>query len=95
MGPVVDSGQSRPGRWGLMTRTHCPRGHELGWGNVTMRDAIQGFRRCRECSLERSRLVDDAAWALGLSRSEYRLIYGTKRATAEAILESSTDTGSG
>jgi hypothetical protein len=68
--------------------THCPRGHAYTPDNLIPSDVARGGRGCLTCSKEKTRLIGDAARALGLEWREYVAEYGYSRAAAEAVLAS-------
>lgn len=49
----------REGRMANQQKTHCPKGHPLGQGNLILRPTKQGgiSRVCRECHIQRKRNV--------------------------------------
>ena len=72
------------------TKTHCPKGHPLTPENNRTDRAKIGERACRKCAqeYERRRYVATtlAQNALGLSRPQYRRMYGCGLLTALGIL---------
>lgn len=69
-------------------KTHCPRGHELVAGNLSLRALPK--RSCLKCAQERDQkrveVIAAAHKMLGITQREYVRKYGRSLATAESIL---------
>jgi hypothetical protein len=70
-----------------LTRTHCPRGHQLTEGNCTPSGLKAGRRRCLTCSREKAALLKEAKEILGITRAEYRSRFGQSVGVALDIIK--------
>lgn len=76
-------------------RTHCPRGHALIEGNLTAAVAAKGWRDCRTCALERSRVknekVRDASLLLGMTQQDFTGMFGQGDAVLDLLLDKAVE----
>lgn len=75
-------------------KTQCPEGHDLTVGNLQPTKARMGRRSCHQCAKRRasedSRLVTQAAHALGMRRVPYTAIYGFSARVARELIATTT-----
>jgi hypothetical protein len=73
-----------------LAKTHCPKDHKLTEENCTPSVWAQGRRDClicnRDASRERAAVVESAQQLLGMTRPDYRAVFGQSGSVALDII---------